>query len=98
MSYGELYSVINQAWASLKEIQLIARCGRKAAEHIRDNIKNDIINSGKKLPEGKTIVIPMKDLLEYLNLDLDYITQMAMNEQKLNLANNRTNNYAGISR
>ena len=53
MSYGELYNVINHAWASLKEIQLIAQCGRKAAEHIRDNIKNDIINSGKKLPEGK---------------------------------------------
>lgn len=98
MSYGELYSVINQAWASLKEIQLIAQCGRKAAENIRNNIRDDIISKGKKLPEGKTIVIPMKNLLEYLNLDLDYITQMAMNEQKLNLASNRTNNYAGISR
>ena len=46
MSYGELYNVINHAWASLKEIQLIAQCGRKAAENIRDSIKNDIINSG----------------------------------------------------
>lgn len=46
MSYGELYNVVNRAWASLKEIQLVAQCGRKAAEHIRDNIKNDIINSG----------------------------------------------------
>ena len=98
MSYGELYNVINHAWASLKEIQLIAQCGRKAAENIRDNIKNDIIDSGKKLPEGKTIVVPMKNLLEYLNLDLEYITQMAINEQKFNLANNRTNNYDGISR
>lgn len=98
MSYGELYNVVNRAWASLKEIQLVAQCGRKAAEHIRDNIKNDIINSGKKLPEGKAIVIPMKNLLEYLNLDLEYITQMAINEKKLNLASNRTDNYASISR
>ena len=51
MSYGELYSVINQAWASLKEIQLIAQCGRKAAENIRNNIRDDIISKGKKLLE-----------------------------------------------
>ena len=45
---------------------------------------------------GKTIVVPTKKVVEFLGLDLDYIINMANVE--VNLNNNRTLNYASISR
>ena len=58
-------------------------------------IEQDIIKDGKKLPNGKTIVVPTKKVIEFLGLDLDYIVSMANTEVSLN---NRTLSYASISR
>ena len=59
-------------------------------------IEDEIIKDGKKLPNGKTIVVPTKKVIEYLGLDLDYIINMANIEVSLN--NNRDLSYASISR
>lgn len=96
MSYLELYQIISKPWASIKEIGLIANCGRDSAIKIRNMIEEEIIKDGKKLPSGKTIVVPTKKVIEYLGLDLEYIINMANTE--INLINCRASNYAGISR
>ena len=96
MSYLELYYVISKPWVSIKEIGLIANCGRDSAIKIRNMIEEEIIKDGKKLPSGKTIVVPTKKVIEYLGLDLDYIINMANIE--VNLNSNRASSYAGISR
>ena len=83
MSYMELFSIISKPWASIKEIRLIANCGRDTAIKIRKEIENKINENGKKLPKSKTIVVPMKDVLDYLNLDINYITDMAIKEKKV---------------
>lgn len=97
MSYLELFQIISKPWASIKEIGLIANCGRDTAIKIRNKIEEDIIKDGKKLPNGKTIVVPTKKVIEYLGLDLDYIIDMANYEANFK-SNNRTLNYASISR
>ena len=79
----ELFSIISKPWASIKEIRLIANCGRDTAIKIRKEIENKINENGKKLPKSKTIVVPMKDVLDYLNLDINYITDMAIKEKKV---------------
>ena len=96
MSYLELYHVISKPSVSIKEIGLIANCGRDSAIKIRNKIEEGIIKDGKQLHHGKTIVVPTKKVIEYLGLDLDYIINMANIE--VNLINGRTSNYAGISR
>ena len=83
MSYMELFSIISKPWASIKEIKLIANCGRDTAIKIRKDIESKITNTGKKLPKSKTIVVPMKDVLDYLQLDIDYIRDMAIRENKV---------------
>ena len=72
MSYLELFKIISKPWASIKEISLIANCGRDTAIRIRNNIENEIIKDGKRIPKSKTIVVPTKKVIEYLGLDLDY--------------------------
>lgn len=95
MSYLELYQLISKPWASVKEISLIANCGRDSAIKIRNMIEQEIIKDGKRLPIGKTIVVPTKKVIEFLGLDLDYIVSMANTEVSLN---NRALSYASISR
>ena len=96
MSYLELFKIISKPWASIKEISLIANCGRNTAIRIRNNIENEIIKDGKRIPKSKTIVVPTKKVIEYLGLDLDYIINMANTEMELN--SNRALHYASISR
>ena len=95
MSYLELYQLISKPRASVKEISLIANCGRDSAIKIRNMIEQEIIKDGKRLPIGKTIVVPTKKVIEFLGLDLDYIVSMANTEVSLN---NRALSYASISR
>lgn len=95
MSYLELYQLISKPWASVKEISLIANCGRDSAIKIRNMIEQEIIKDGKRLPIGKTIVVPTKKVIEFLGLDLDYIVSMANTEVSLN---NSALSYASISR
>jgi hypothetical protein len=80
MNNLELFNIISKPWASVKDIKKIASCGRDSAITIRDDIKYDIIKNGKRLPNSKEIIVPMKYVVEYLNLNIDYITQMAKNE------------------
>lgn len=97
MSYLELYKIISKPWASIEEIRKIANCGRDSAIKIRNNIEKEINKTGKVLPTGKTIVVPMKNVVDYLGLDLNYIIDMANTELNL-LSTDRTPNYASISR
>ena len=67
LSYTELFKIISKPWAGIKEIQLITNCGRDSAIAIRNAIERDIKESGKRLPIGKTIIVPMKKVIEYLD-------------------------------
>lgn len=95
MSYLELFQIASKPWASIKEIGLIANCGRDAAIKIRNKIEENILKDDKKIPKGKTIVVPTEKVLEYLGLNIDYIANMANTEAKLKY---RTLSYASISR
>ena len=85
MSYRELLEVISTPWASVYDIMKIANCGRDAATQIRNEIENNIKKEGKKLPVSRKIIVPMRKLLEYLQLDIDYIIQMAEIEKRLQI-------------
>ena len=100
MSYLELFNLISKPWSGTKEISLIAYCGRDRATKIRNIIEQQILKEGKVLPNGKTILVPTKKVIEFLDLDEDYIINMAKYEANLIRDNyNRSeNHYASISR
>lgn len=83
LTYLELYKIICEPWISISGIRQIARCSRDTAINIRNNIERQIINSGKNLPNCKTRYVPTRLVLEYLCLDEEYISQMAMQEKKM---------------
>lgn len=83
MTYRELYSHINKPWANVKDIQNIASCGKNKASKIRDDIITKILQNGKNVPQAKEKIVPMELVIEYLNLDLNYIFQMAKKEKEI---------------
>ena len=87
MSYTELYALISNPWASVKEIRCIARCGRDTAIKIRNEIINDIRKHGKEIPNTKVIYVPTKNVIEKLNLDVNYIIEMTKLEQDIGKTN-----------
>ncbi len=81
MNYQELFNLISKPWASVKDIKKIANCGRDRASKIRDTIILDIINNGKNIPIAREKIVPMENVISYLNLNLDYIFTMAQKEK-----------------
>ena len=83
MSYLELYETILKPWASVNDIKIIAHCGRDNATRIRNGIQKEILKTGKKIPYGKTKVVPTKMVIDYVGIDLDYVLTMAKTEKLL---------------
>lgn len=99
MSCIELLDILSKPWANVHDIMKIMNCGRDSAIKMRDTIIDEIHKSGKEVPKGKTIVVPMQYLVEKLNLDLEYLTKIAKLKQYLEvIANDTAENYASISK
>lgn len=85
MTNIEIFSIISKSWANVNDIKILASCGRDKASQIRDNIIDNINSSGKFLPISKKKIVPMSSVIDYLNLDINYILSMAEKEKQLNL-------------
>lgn len=96
MSYRDLFNLISKQWADVNDIKKIGQCGRDHATKIRNIIEEEIIKSGKNLPRSKPIVVPMRKIIDYFELDIEYITLMAEKECLLN-QKVVTNKHASIS-
>ena len=84
MNYNELFGVVSKQWANVSDIQQLCGNGRDIARQIRIEIEREIKNSGKKLLGGKEKKVPMSRVIDYLNMDIDYIAKMAMLERRIN--------------
>lgn len=76
MSNNELLDIISKPWLDVKDIKKIALCGDNAARKIMKEISQSILSSGKKLPPSKKKIIPTKDVLDYLGIDIDYLIEI----------------------
>ena len=83
MSCVEMMSILSKQWATASDIQKIASCGRDNAINIRNNIIYNIRKEGKNLPIAKKKLVPMENVIKYLNLNIDYIASMAEKELKI---------------
>lgn len=83
MTYIELFDILSKPWASASDIKIIASCGRDEATFIRNNITNEIRESGKHLPTSKEKIVPMEYVIKYLGLDIEHITEMVQKEKKV---------------
>ena len=91
MNYGELFVLVSKQWANVNDIKQLCGNGRDKARQIRNEIESEIIKGGKKLLIGKEKKVPMSKVIDYLNMDIDYIAKMAMLEKTINNEGRRNN-------
>ncbi len=77
MNYVEMKELISKVWLDVDDIMRLAQCGKHSATNIRNEIEDQIVASGKKVPTGARKCVPTKMVLDYLGLDIDYICTMA---------------------
>ena len=77
LSYVEMKNIISKAWLNSDDIMKLAHCGKHSATIIRNEIEEQIVSSGKKVPKGIFKCVPTHLVLDYLGLDVDYICMMA---------------------
>jgi len=79
-----LFAIVSKQWANVNDIKQLCGNGLNKARNIRNEIEHDILKSGKKLLAGKEKKIPMSKVIDYLNMDINYIAKMAMLEKEIN--------------
>lgn len=84
LSNQELFKIVSKPWANIQDIKKIAQCGRDKATNIRVIIEDEIIKNNKKLPSTKIKYVPMQKVIDYFNIDVEYIYSMALKEKNLN--------------
>ena len=70
MEAQETLDLISKQWCTLEDLMALGEFGRNSALKVKREIKNKLINQGYKIPSP---VIPMKEVVDYLNININYL-------------------------
>lgn len=70
MNAKETLDLISKQWCTLSDLMLLADVGRNSALKIKKTIKNNLISQGYLVPKH---VVPMKEVVKYLDIDVSYL-------------------------
>ena len=79
MSANETLELLSKQWCSLQDLMKLTNLGRNSALKIRKEIITDLEDKGYKLPCG---LIPMCEVVNKLNIDINYLQNMGRMELK----------------
>lgn len=81
MAYQKLFKTLSKTWLDINDIKEIAECGRDNATKIMIEIEKNVVKQGKKIPKIKKRIIPCESVINYFNINIDFVSQMAQNEK-----------------
>ena len=79
MSANETLELLSKQWCSLQDLMKLTNLGRNSALKIRKEIITDLEDKGYKLPGG---LIPMCEVVNKLNININYLQNMVRIEIK----------------
>lgn len=79
MSANETLELLSKQWCSLQDLMKLTNLGRNSALKIRKEIITDLEDKGYKLPCG---LIPMCEVVNKLNININYLQNMVRLEIK----------------
>ena len=79
MSANETLELPSKQWCSLQDLMKLTNLGRNSALKIRKEIITDLEDKGYKLPCG---LIPMCEVVNKLNININYLQNMVRMEVK----------------
>ena len=79
-SASEQLQAMASQWADNRLIMIIGGVGMNKAADIRKEIENEIKSKGYRLP--RTAVVPMRCVIDYFDIDVNYLKKLAKLEQE----------------
>ena len=79
MSANETLELLSKQWCSLQDLMKLTNLGRNSALKIRKEIITDLEDKSYKLPCG---LIPMCEVVNNLNININYLKTMGRMELK----------------
>ena len=73
MNTEETLKLLSKQWCSLQDLMKLLGCGRNKALIVKKTIRDKLIKNGYIVPTND---IPMKAVVDMLNIDIDYLTKM----------------------
>ena len=70
MTANETLELISKQWCDLNDLMKLGQFGRNSALKIRKEIKEKLTKQGYKLPNH---LIPMKEVVDYLDININYL-------------------------
>lgn len=74
MNANEMIKIISKVWCTNEDLQKLSGLGITNTSKLKRNIKEEIEKDGKVLPKG---LLPMSEVVKYLNIDIDYYKKIA---------------------
>lgn len=74
MTAKETLELVSKQWCSVSDLMLLANVGRNIALRIKKTIKDNLTSQGYLVPKH---VIPMKEVVKYLDIDISYLESRA---------------------
>ena len=81
-SASEQLQAMASQWADNKTITIIGGVGMNRAAEIRKEIEAQIKAEGYRLP--RNAIVPMRYVIDYFNIDINYLKRLAELEQEKN--------------
>lgn len=70
MTAEETLDLISKQWCNLEDLMTLGQLGRNSALKIKREIKTKLTKQGYKIPNH---LIPMKEVVDYLDININYL-------------------------
>jgi len=78
MTAKETLKLISKQWCSINDIMLLGQIGKNSALKVKKEIVNTLYKQGYKIPSH---LVPMKEVVKYLQIDIEYLESMLKYEE-----------------
>ena len=74
MNANEMIKIISKVWCTNEDLQKLSGLGITNTYKLKRKIKEELEKDDKVLPKG---LLPMSEVVKYLNIDIDYYKKIA---------------------
>ena len=74
MNANEMVKILSKVWCNNEDLSKLSGLGITNTYKLKKQIKDSLEKEGKILPKG---LLPMDEVVKYLNIDVDYYKKMA---------------------
>lgn len=77
LDINQTLDLVNKQWATTNDIMQLGFVCYSNARKVSNVIKNNLVEKGYSLPRG---LVPMKEVVKFFNIDINYLKKIKNND------------------